>query len=91
MISRQVIELVTGTAATISLSNSSNFSLGWSADSTGSTYSVEASHDGSHFFTIQASGTADTNGTVTAPIRKIRLNVTVDAGQVTLSTTQTEN
>lgn len=82
MIHRKVIELTTGTTDI----DVSSTSLGWSADSTGSTYTIEGSHDGSHYFILQASGTADTFGSVLYPLRKIRLNVSIDAGQVTLTT-----
>lgn len=87
MIHRKVIELTTGTTAEIDVSSTK---VGWSADSTGSTYSVEGSHDGSHYFTLQASGAADTFGSVEYPLRKLRLNVTVDAGQVTLAASITK-
>jgi hypothetical protein len=82
MIHRKVIELTTGTTDI----DVSSTSLGWAADSTGSTYTVEGTHDGSHYFILQASGTADTFGSVLYPLRKIRLNVSIDAGQVTLMT-----
>lgn len=82
MIHRKVIETGTGTTDI----DVSSTKLGWSADSTGSTYTVEGSHDGSHYFILQASGTADTFGSVLYPLRKIRLNVSIDAGQVTLTT-----